>query len=440
MSNITAFDAKADLPKNFYLNQQIKDLFKLVETSSQSIILTGKAGTGKSTFIEYLRNYSLKKIQILAFTGVAAIKGRGRTIHSFFKLPHRIPNKKKDYKKLRNNFWINALDVIVIDEVSMVRADLLDAIDRSLRLNRKKQEPFGGVQIIFVGDVFQMPPVITGTEKEVLYKMYPDGPFFFNAKAFLKLKTQYIELNKVYRQKDIRFIEVLEDVRRNRITEILLDYLNQRVVKDQKEIPRGLILLTPTNAKANDVNIKKLNGLHSEEYKFIGKTTGNFDENDMSTEKVLKLKVGAQIMMVKNDQEMYKRWVNGTIGFIHKIEDNKIFVKLNNRIHLVEPVLWEKWDYKLIKGKYEPFVIGTFTQYPIKLAWAATIHKCQGQTFEKAVVDFDTGSFTHGMTYVALSRVKSLEGLHLIRKVERKDIIFDKRINKFVKQYELLLD
>ena len=201
-----------------------------------------------------------------------------------------------------------------------------------------------------------------------------------------------------------------------------------------------MILLTPTNAKANDVNIKKLNGLHSEEYKFIGKTTGNFDENDMSTEKVLKLKVGAQIMMVKNDQEMYKRWVNGTIGFIHKIEDNKIFVKLNNRIHLVEPVLWEKWDYKLIKGKYEPFVIGTFTQYPIKLAWAATIHKCQGQTFEKAVVDFDTGSFTHGMTYVALSRVKSLEGLHLIRKVERKDIIFDKRINKFVKQYELLLD
>lgn len=438
MKDVTAFDTKAELPKNFYLNKQIKDLYHHIQTTTQSIILTGKAGTGKSTFIEYLRNYTNKKIQILAFTGIAAIKGRGRTIHSFFKLPHRIPNKKKDYKKLSNNYWINELDLIVIDEVSMVRADLLDAVDRALRLNRKKQLPFGGVQMLFVGDIFQMPPVITGKEREVLYNTYPDGPFFFNAKSFMKLKTQYIELHTVYRQKDIRFIEVLEELRRNRITQILLDYLNQRVVKNENEIPHGLILLTPTNSKANHINIKKLNGLHNEEFKFLGKKTGNFDENDMSTEMLLKLKVGAQIMMVKNDP--LKRWVNGSIGFINKLENNKILVKINGRIFDVEPSLWEKWDYQLKQGKYEPVVIGTFLQYPIKLAWAATIHKCQGQTFEKAVVDFDTGSFTHGMTYVALSRVKSLEGLHLIREVQRKDIIFDKRINKFVKQYELLLE
>jgi ATP-dependent DNA helicase PIF1 len=438
MEDITTFDTKAELPKNFYLNKQIKDLHHYIGTTLQSVILTGKAGTGKSTFVEYLRNFTNKKIQILAFTGIAAIKGRGRTIHSFFKLPHRIPNKKKDYKKLSNSYWINDLDIIVIDEISMVRADLLDAIDRSLRLNRKKQIPFGGVQMLFVGDVFQMPPVITGKEREVLQKMYPDGPFFFNAKSFKKLKTQYIELTKVYRQKDIRFIEVLEEVRRNRITQILLDYLNQRVIKNGNHIPHGLILLTPTNSKANDVNIKKLNGLHTEEFSFLGKKTGNFDENEMSTEFFLKLKVGAQIMMVKNDPS--KRWVNGSIGVINKIENNKILVKINGRIFDVEPALWEKWDYKLKEGKYEPEVIGTFEQFPIKLAWAATIHKCQGQTFEKAVVDFDTGSFTHGMTYVALSRVKSLEGLYLIREVQRKDMVFDKRINSFVKQYELLLE
>lgn len=438
MEDITTFDTKAELPKNFYLNKQIKDLHHYIETTTHSVILTGKAGTGKSTFVEYLRNFTNKKIQILAFTGIAAIKGRGRTIHSFFKLPHRIPNKKKDYKKLGNSYWINELDIIVIDEISMVRADLLDAVDRSLRLNRKKQVPFGGVQMLFVGDVFQMPPVTTGTEREVLHKMYPDGPFFFNAKSFMKFKTQYIELTTVYRQKDMRFIEVLEEVRRNRITQILLDYLNQRVVKNENQIPHGLILLTPTNSKANDVNIKKLNGLHADEFNFLGKKTGNFDENEMSTEMFLKLKVGAQIMMVKND--LSKRWVNGSIGVINKIENNKIFVKINGRVFDVEPVLWEKWDYKLKEGKYEPVVIGTFEQFPIKLAWAATIHKCQGQTFEKAVVDFDTGSFTHGMTYVALSRVKSLEGLHLIREVERKDIIFDRRINNFVKQYELLLE
>ena len=197
MKDITTFDTKAELPKNFYLNKQIKDLHHYIGTTLQSVILTGKAGTGKSTFVEYLRNFTNKKIQILAFTGIAAIKGRGRTIHSFFKLPHRIPNKKKDYKKLSNSYWINDLDIIVIDEISMVRADLLDAIDRSLRLNRKKQIPFGGVQMLFVGDVFQMPPVITGKEREVLQKMYPDGPFFFNAKSFKKLKTQYIDADQV---------------------------------------------------------------------------------------------------------------------------------------------------------------------------------------------------------------------------------------------------
>ena len=458
---VTTFDTGTELPKNFYLNEQTKDLFKKVEKQNEHILLTGKAGTGKSTFVEYLRMKSSKKIQILAFTGVTAIKGRGRTIHSFFEFPHRIPNKKTDYKLLRNHDWIKNLDLIIIDEISMVRADLLDALDRSLRLNRKYHElrkeglshnktleladkkkgeslPFGGIQMLFVGDVYQLPPVVIGKEKDVIDKMYPDGPYFFNARSYKRISPRYMELEKVFRQKDQKFIEVLEDVRRNRIREILLDYLNQRVTKNINDISHGLIQLTPKNSKANEINMKKLKGLHNEECKYIGETTGDFQISDMATEKVLRLKVGAQVMMVKN---YANRWVNGTIGFIHKLERNKVYVKIGKRIYFVEKEIWEKWDYKLIKGKYEPKVIGKFEQYPIKLAWAATIHKCQGQTFEKAIVDLDTGAFTHGMAYVALSRVKSLDGLYLVRDVQRRDFYnFDKRINNFVSQHELLLE
>ena len=208
----------------------------------------------------------------------------------------------------------------------MVRADLLDAMDRSLRLNRQKDLPFGGVQMLFVGDIFQMPPVVKGPEKEVLEKYYPDGPYFFNAKSYLNINPRYIELEKVFRQKDPKFIEVLEEVRRNRITEILLDYINQRVQKNLGDIPSGLIVLAPTNSKTFEINTKKLNGLHSEEFKYTGTTTGNFQLSDMPTEKIIRLKVGAQVMMVKNN--MGKGWVNGTIGFIHKLENDKIIIKI----------------------------------------------------------------------------------------------------------------
>ena len=436
MKYVTRFDTGTELPKNFYLNKQTKVLYEDLNNQNKSVLLTGKAGTGKSTFVEYLRLNTHKKVQVLAFTGVSALKGRGRTIHSFFELPHRIANKKRDYKLLRHHDYIKKLDLIIIDEVSMVRADLLDAMDRQLRLNCTKELPFGGIQILFVGDVFQMPPVVRGPEKEVLDVAYPEGPYFFNSKSYQKVDPLYIELTKVFRQKDQRFIEVLEDVRRNRITEILLDYLNTRVITNQKDIPSGLILLAPTNSRTNDVNIKKLNSLQSEEFKYTGKVTGNFQINDMPTEKVLRLKVGSQVMMVKNNSE----WVNGTIGFIHTLEKDKVIIKIGNKLHNVDKEMWEKWDYELIRGKYEPKVIGTFIQYPLKLAWAATIHKCQGQTFEKAVVDLDIGAFTHGMAYVALSRVKSIEGLYLFRKIKRSDIKFDQRIKKFVQRHELLLE
>ncbi len=437
MQNSTKFSGQTDLPKKFYLNNQIKELFDRIENKNTHILLAGKAGTGKSTFIEYLRINSSKKIQILAFTGVAALKGKGRTIHSFFELPHRIPNKKKDFKILKNNLWINKLDLIVLDEVSMVRADLIDAIDRSLKINRKNDMPFGGVQMLFAGDVFQMPPIINTSERAVLFDYYPDGPYFFNSKSYLKINPTYIELKKVYRQKDKKFIEALEDVRRNRIDQKLVNYFNQRVITNTNEITPGLLVLAPTNLRTTLINNSRLDELNTKKFRFTATITGNINTGDMPTEMNLQLKVGAQVMMIKNDRN--GRWVNGSLAIVEKLDEDVVFVKIGKKIHQVEKNLWEKWDYSFVEDKYEPQVVGTFTQFPIKLAWAATIHKCQGQTFEKAVIDFGSGAFSHGMAYVALSRVKSLDGLYLIRALKIQDMVFDKKINKFVLQNELLL-
>ncbi|OUT99354.1 MAG: hypothetical protein CBC01_01515 [Betaproteobacteria bacterium TMED41] len=437
MTNLTKLDSETELPKDFYLNRQILNLFDEIENKNTHLLLTGKAGTGKSTFIEYLRINSSKKIQILALTGITAVKGRGRTIHSFFGLPHRIPNKKNDFKFLKNNLWINKLDLIVIDEVSLVRADLLDAVDRSLRMNRKNELPFGGVQMLFVGDVFQMAPIVNASEKEALDSCYPDGAYFFNSKSYLNIDPFFAELDRVFRQRDKKFIEVLEEIRRDRITEEILNYVNERVVSKIEDIPSGLVVLAPTNRRTNVINTKKLSEIKNPEFTFCASITGNFNQNEMPTEEVLRLKAGAQVMMIKNDRN--GRWVNGTIGFVHKIQDSKIIVKIANKLHVIDEEVWEKWDYQLVGDEYEPIVVGTFRQFPIKLAWAATIHKCQGQTFEKAAVDFDMGAFSHGMAYVALSRVKSIQGLYLIRDLKKDDVIFDKEINKFIGQNELLL-
>tara|TARA_A100001015_G_scaffold83535_1_gene92749 strand:- start:109 stop:1416 length:1308 start_codon:yes stop_codon:yes gene_type:complete len=433
MNYVTQFDLGTVLPKNFYESKQFKELRSNLESSKQSYFLTGKAGTGKSTFVEYFRLNTKKNVMILAYTGIVSIKCRGKTIHSFFKFPHHIL-KRKDCKILRNQDLLKSLNTLIIDEVSMVNPNLMDAIDRSLKVNRGNDLPFGGVQMLFVGDVFQLAPIAKGKEKEVLDRMYPDGNFFFNSKWFKILNPKRIEFEKIFRQKDIDFIQKLENIRRNQISTDVLNFFNKRVHAQQK-LSDGLILLAPTNRRAYAVNHKKLAGIDKEEFIFKGTVTGSFKLSDMMSEKILKLKVGAQIMLTKNDPN--ERWVNGTIGFIAKLEKDKIFVKIGKRILQVEKTTWEKFDYILKDGKFEPKVIGKFEQYPIRLAWAATIHKCQGQTFEKAIIDFDSGSFAHGMTYVALSRVKSTDGLFLIRPVKISDIRFDNRIYKFQNTVEL---
>ena len=533
MNDVTQFDLGTVLPKNFYESKKFKELRVNLETSKKSYFLTGKAGTGKSTFVEYFRLNTKKNVMILAYTGIVSIKCRGRTIHSFFGYPHHIL-KRKDCKISRNQDFLKSLNTLIIDEVSMVNPNLMDAIDRSLKVNRENDLPFGGVQMLFVGDVFQLAPVAIDKEKEVLDYMYPDGNFFYNSKWFKILDPKRIEFEKIYRQKDENFIQKLENIRRNEITNEVLDFFNERVVEklekkidkdngsyqerlskiklkypttfinwketdsnNNKEtnseikiiypkagkkwskeeddklrsflknqmciyqisstlqrkpsaisariikfedeilnnISNGLILLAPTNKRTYQVNHERLDNLESQEFSYLGKVTGSFKLNEMMSEKNLKLKVGAQIMLTRNDAS--GRWVNGTIGFVDKLEKDKIFVKVGRKNFQIEKTIWEKFDYYIKNGKFEPKVIGTFEQFPIKLAWAATIHKCQGQTFEKAIIDFDSGSFAHGMTYVALSRVKSIDGLYLIRPIKFSDIRFDERIYKFQKTVEL---
>ena len=433
MNSLTQFDLGTVLPKNFYESKKFKQLRSNLETSKQSYFLTGKAGTGKTTFIEYFRLSTKKNVMILAFTGIVSIKCRGSTIHRFFQFPTHIL-KRKDCKILRNRDVLKSLNTLIIDEVSMVNPNLMDAIDRSLKKNRENDLPFGGVQMLFVGDLFQLAPISKGKEKEMLDKMYPDGNFFFNSKWFKILNPKRIEFEEIFRQKDKNFIQNLEYIRRNQLSNEVLDYFNRRVT-GEKNLLDGFILLTPTNRKANAINQKRLNDIDSPQFTFTGKVTGSFKPEDMMSEKNLKLKVGAQIMLTKNDPS--DRWVNGTMGSIHKLDKDKIFIKIGNKVFLVEKVLWEKFDYTVKDGKFEPKVIGTFEQYPIKLSWAATIHKCQGQTFENAVVDLDTGAFAHGMTYVALSRVKKIDGLRLITPLRFSDIRFDERIYNFQKTVEL---
>ena len=531
MNDVTQFDLGTVLPKNFYESKQFKELRVNLETSKNSYFLTGKAGTGKSTFVEYFRLNTKKNVMILAYTGIVSIKCRGRTIHSFFGYPHHIL-KRKDCKISRNQDFLKSLNTLIIDEVSMVNPNLMDAIDRSLKVNRENDLPFGGVQMLFVGDVFQLAPVAIETEKEVLDKMYPEGNFFYNSKWFKILDPKRMEFEKIFRQKDENFIQKLENIRRNEITNEVLDFFNQRVIdkmdkdssgyqerlskikqkypitfrnwketdnssnheakneikiiypntgkkwsKDEDDklkdflknqicvneisvtfqrkpsaissriikledevfnfFSNGLILLAPTNKRTYQVNHAQLKNLESPEFSYLGKVTGSFKSNEMMSEKDLKLKIGAQIMLTKNDPN--GRWVNGTIGFIDKLEMDKIYIKLGKKILQVEKVVWEKFDYFIKNKKFEPKVIGTFEQYPIRLAWAATIHKCQGQTFDKAIIDFDSGSFAHGMTYVALSRVKSIDGLYLVRPIRFSDIRFDERIYKFQKTVELFV-
>ena len=420
-------------PKELDLNEEFLAAFELMEHTTESAFITGKAGTGKSTLLKYFRTVTNKNAVVVAPTGVAAINIEGQTIHSFFRFPPRliIP---EEVRRSENSKLLKKMDILIIDEVSMVRADLLDGIDASLRINRNNSEPFGGVQVILFGDMFQLPPVVREDIKEYLSENY-DSPYFFSAKVFKKVDFKQIELQTVYRQPEAKFVSLLNKIRMNTMTEEDLELINSRVAAGREE--DGVLTLTTTNAIAEEINMTRLLSIKSRLFEYKAAVSGDFDEAVFPTQPVLQLKVGAQVMFLRNDP--LKRWVNGTLGKVSYLSKTCIKVRIGNFEHEVTLGSWEKIKYYYDEEtkKIEAKVTGTFKQFPLKLAWAITIHKAQGQTFDRVMIDLGASAFAHGQAYVALSRCRTLEGVTLKRRLAPHDIIFDTQVLGFQNQFML---
>ena len=418
------------LPDDFVLSEEFESIVEQLENTKDHFYITGKAGSGKSTLLAYFRSVTQKNTAVLAPTGVAAIRVKGQTIHSFFGFPPKVI-QTRHIKKVRQIELLQNLETLIIDEISMVRADVFDAIDYSLRVHRKKlTQPFGGVQVIVFGDLFQLPPVVNMDESSLLERIYPNGQFFFHSNIFQDAQFKILELQSIYRQTDDHFIYLLNAVRDGSITNSQIDNLNDSLV-DNFEMDEGKIILTTTNARASGINQNYLKQLSSEEFSYRAQATGQFYKELFPTDEVLKLKKGAQVIMIKNDPE--KRWVNGSIGTIHDIAEKKIKVKINHKIYEVKKEKWDRIQYSYDDDQQEVLenVTGSFKQYPMRLAWAITIHKSQGQTFEKVIIDMSQGSFAPGQLYVALSRCISLEGIELLRPLKKSDVIVNKQLIGF---------
>jgi len=426
------------------LNDDFRYVLDTLEKDGKSMFVTGRAGTGKSTLLQLFRRTTRKKTAVLAPTGVAALNVQGQTIHSFFGFPPRIVTpqeasrkvSRKDLKRLYQN-----LEVLIIDEISMVRADILDGINRFLQINRENISPFGGVQVVFFGDPFQLPPVVTNDPVEVGYfRDYYETPYFFSAKVFEEpdFNLEMLELRKVYRQESRHFLRLLEAIRINNLDHDDLQDLNVRWTPDF-ETPEGYITLSARNATADKINRTALERLPGREMTFPAEVKGQFDPGNFPTEALLRLREGAQVMFVKNDLE--KQFVNGTIGKVIQLGSEKITVLVEEengkkRKIDVAPAEWEIIRYKSEpSGEIGTETVGSFRQYPLKLAWAITIHKSQGKTFDRILVDLGSGAFEHGQLYVALSRCRTLEGIVLRQPIRHQDVITDEQVVEFFSRY-----
>jgi ATP-dependent exoDNAse (exonuclease V) alpha subunit len=392
------------------------------------LFVTGRAGTGKSTLLTSLRDLLADEMVVLAPTGLAAVNVGGQTIHSFFGFPPRLI-RPDDIRRSRNGRLMRRLKFLVIDEVSMVRSDLMWAIDQSLRINRgRPREPFGGLRLALFGDLHQLPPVINDAEVAEHLESAYGGPFFFSVPALREGSgTSLIELSQVFRQRDEALLAVLNKVREGDADVEDLTLLNSRV-HPIRTLSDGepYVILTPTNAAAGRINLAYLKALPGEPRPYKAVTTGEYNQAAQPTDETLMLKPGAKVMLLRNDPD--RRWVNGTIARVSRLEEERVWVEVDGDEHEVEQASWESRRYAYDKDaeKIVETVAGTFRQFPLRLAWALTIHKSQGLTLDKVYIDLGRGTFAHGQAYVALSRCRTLEGLALARQLKPSDILFDR--------------
>ncbi len=416
------------------INDEFNAILDLIE-SGENLFITGRAGTGKSTLLNLLKRTTRKNTAVLAPTGIAALNVGGQTIHSFFKFPPKMIDPS-ELGKRRNHKFYKKLQLLIIDEISMVRADMMDNIDIFLRNNMENPDAFGGVQLVVFGDLFQLPPVVASRfERQYLRERY-GSPYFFAANIFTQdMNLRMIELHTVYRQKDRSFIQLLDNIRTRQFDYDDLESINTRIEDDEYDEEMA-ITLCATNAKVNKINSEKLKQIEAPVFEYAAKISGNFSNSTFPADQFLWLKESAQVMFVKNDLE--GQFVNGTIGQVIKLDHDKIIVRVSeageDKMVSVEMEEWEMIKYEIDSenpDRFKTSVTGTFKQYPLRLAWAITIHKSQGKTFDKIIVDLGSGAFDFGQTYVALSRCRTLEGIKLLKRITPRDIMVDEKIVEY---------
>lgn len=424
------------------LSQEFTGILDQLEYTQDHIFITGRAGTGKSTLLQIFRTVTRKKAVVLAPTGIAALNVRGQTIHSFFGFPPRLINRSEIEKRKNNRIYRN-LDMIIIDEISMVRADILDNIDYFLRINRGVALPFGGVQLVFFGDLFQLPPVVAGAFEKNYFQTTYETPYFFSSIAIRTISLKMIELRQVYRQDERAFIQLLDSIRHNSMEYDDFMMINERHIKIPEDTSY-YITLCSRNDIAQKINEQSLASIEAPKFIYEATVAGEFNPQLYPTDMHLILKEGAQVMFLRNDVQ--RNYVNGTIGIVNALSRDSIQVRVSEKGDSERILEIDRQEWEIIKYEHDAEnpqqirskVTGTFSQFPIKLAWAITIHKSQGKTFEKVIVDMGSGAFESGQTYVALSRCKTLEGIILKQPLRNRDIIVDERITQYYEQIKYL--